>query len=438
MRIAYLDCVGGASGDMMLSALLDAGGSEETLTGVITRMGLSGCSIKVERVMQGVISALHVDVITPEKEVERHPADLLAIMESADLAESIKAQARAIITRLAEAESRIHDAPLETIHLHEVGGDDTLIDIVGTLVLLEELGIERVYSSPLPVARGFTQSMHGTIPLPAPAALMLMEGAALRFVDSVEAELVTPTGAALVTTLAEGYDGFPGMRLETVGIGAGRRKMPFPNILRVWIGETMAEDTALITETLTQLETNIDDLNPQVYEHVAHRLFEAGALDVTLTYIQMKKNRPGQLVSVLCRPVDVATMQSILFEEKITLGVRMTTCERVSLPREITTVETPYGEIHVKTARWGEIVRVMPEYDDCRKAAEKNGIPLVEVMAAATAGTPGPGKEDRIVTKNAKGKRERFVKSKDTDEHAHPHHHDHHDHDQPHNHPHDH
>lgn len=429
MKVAYIDCVGGASGDMLLSALLDAGAHAETLQLVIDKLGLKDCSVQVERVMQGALSALHVEIVTPQKIKERHATELIAIIAEADLSQEVKEKALVILNRLAESESRIHNQPVDKIHLHELGGDDTLIDIVGVLSLLEELGIEKVYSSPLPVARGFTQSMHGTIPLPAPATLALLEKATIRFVDSVEAELVTPTGAVLVTSLAEGYDGFPNMKLLAVGIGAGRRQMPFPNITRLWIGETKGMHSNLITETLSLLETNIDDLNPQVYEHVTRRLFEAGALDVTLTTIQMKKNRSGQMVSILCRPADIEQMQTILFEEKITLGIRNTTCERVSLPRSLKKVETPYGEISVKFAYWGDETRMMPEYEDCRHAAEKNHVPLVDVMAAALASSKAQQRNhpdlSQAVIHDHHGERKDHVRK-----HEHPHH----DHDEDHHH----
>lgn len=383
MRIAYFDCVGGASGDMLLSALLDAGASEAALQNVVTALHLTDCSVQVEKTMQGALSAQQVTVITPRHETERHASELMAIIDQADLSEHVKHHAHHVIQRLAEVEAKIHNSTVEAIHLHEVGGDDTLIDIVGVLSALEELHIERVYSSPLPLARGFINSMHGVLPLPAPATLALLKDAYVRYVDTVEAELVTPTGAALITSLTHEYGGFPPMQLKTIGVGAGQRQMPFPNVVRVWIGETSPQNSNLIVETLSLLETNVDDLNPQVYEHVMHHLFEAGALDVTLTSIQMKKNRSGEMLSILCRPADAERLQSILFAEKITLGVRVSTCERVSLPRAIEAVATPYGKINVKVAHWQDVTRVMPEYEDCRRAAETHHISLLQVMAAA-------------------------------------------------------
>jgi pyridinium-3,5-bisthiocarboxylic acid mononucleotide nickel chelatase len=382
MRIAYFDCVGGASGDMLLGALIDAGASVEAVRSTIDRLRLPDCELRAERVMKGALSALQATVKTPRQEMPRHYTDLAAIVSSADLPDTIKAKALALLRRVAEVEAGIHGEPLESIHLHELGGDDTLIDIVGVLLALADLKIERVCVSPLPLARGWTTSQHGALPLPAPATLALLKDAPVRYVDQVEAELVTPTGAALLTSLADQYGGFPSMTLKSIGVGAGRRELPFPNVVRVLIGETTNDD-GLIVETLTLLETNIDDLNPQVYEHVLNCLFEAGALDVTLTPVHMKKNRPATMLSVLCRADRVQALIWIVLAETTTLGVRHQTIERVSLPRSIETVVTPYGSIRVKAARWGSIERAAPEYEDCRRAAEEHRVPLIEVMEAA-------------------------------------------------------
>ena len=383
MRVAYFDCIGGASGDMLLGALIDAGASIEVVRSAIDRLRLPDCELHTERVMKGALSALQVTVKTPRKEKPRHYPELVTIVSSADLLDAIKARTLAILRRVAEVEAAIHSEPIESIHLHELGGDDTLIDIVGVLLALAHLKIDRVCVSPLPLARGWTKSQHGQLPLPAPATLALLKDAPVRYVDSVESELVTPTGAVLLTSLADQYGGFPSMTLRSIGVGAGRRDLPFPNVVRVLIGE--AANDGLIIETLTMLETNIDDLNPQVYEHVLNRLFEVGALDVTLTPIHMKKNRPALTLSVLCQPDRAATLIKIMLAETTTLGVRQHTIERVSMPRSIETVITPYGSIRVKVARWGDIRRAVPEYEDCRRAAEEHHVPLMEVMAAAQA-----------------------------------------------------
>jgi uncharacterized protein (TIGR00299 family) protein len=391
MRIAYIDCVGGASGDMLLGALVDAGASEDGVRSIPAALQLSDCAVTFERVMRGALSALQANVITPQHEAHRHVPELIDIVDRAEVSDRVKHQARAVIQRLAEAEARIHHAPIESVHLHEVGGDDALIDIVGVLAALENLQIDRVYVSPVPLARGWTKSMHGALPLPAPATLALLEGVPIRYVDDVEKELVTPTGAVLLTSIAQEFGGFPAMTLGRVGMGSGRRELPFPNVVRVWLGETDREDAVgeqmrhdgLLIETLTLLETNIDDLNPQVYEHVLNRLLTAGALDVTLTPMHMKKNRPATMLAVLCHPKDVDTLLPIVLTETTTLGVRRSMIERVSMPRAIETVETRFGSIRVKVARWNDFERAVPEYEDCRRAAEEHHAPLLEVMAAA-------------------------------------------------------
>lgn len=381
MRIAYFDCIGGASGDMLLGALIDAGASLEVVRSAIDRLSLPECEVVAERAMKGALSALQVTVKTPRKETHRHYTDLVAIITKADLPEALKAKALAILRRVGEVEAGVHQEPLESIHLHELGGDDTLIDLVGTLLALADLNIERVCVSTLPLARGWTKSQHGQLPLPAPATLALLKDAPVRYVESVEAELVTPTGAALLTSLADQYGGFPSMTLRSIGVGAGRRDLPFPNVLRALIGETATD--GLIVETLAMLETNIDDLNPQVYEYVMQHLLEAGALDVTLTPIHMKKNRPAITLSVLCRADKVAALREIVLTETTTLGVRQHTIERVSVRRSIETVNTPYGSIRVKVVHWNNVDRAVPEYEDCRRAAAEHGVPLIAVMQAA-------------------------------------------------------
>jgi len=381
MKIAYFDCIGGASGDMLLSALADAGVPHEVLRGVVTALRLPGCDLRFERVMKGPLAATQVTVVTPQQEEHRHLSHLLDIVHQADLPETVRVKTEIALRRIAEVEAGIHNEPVDHVHLHEVGGDDTLIDIAGALTGLDWLGLSLVVVSPLPLGRGFVRSAHGLLPLPAPATLALLTGVPIRYVE-VESELVTPTGAAILTTVADRFGGFPPLTLQKVGVGAGRRDLPFPNIIRLWLGETPSVE-GLTIEALIILETNIDDMNPQIYTHVMERLFAAGALDVTLTSQQMKKNRPAVLLSVLCRPELDETVMSILFEETTTLGVRRHTVERICLPRAFETVETLYGSIHIKVARWNGIEHRMPEFEDCRKAAEAYKVPLAEVMQAA-------------------------------------------------------
>jgi uncharacterized protein (TIGR00299 family) protein len=363
--------------------LVDAGAAEAALQAAVGALHLPGCALSFERVMKGPLSATQANVTTPPQEAHRHASELLALIESADLAPALKAQAALILRRLAEVEAGIHGAPVESVHLHELGGDDTLIDIVGVLAGLADLRIDEVVVSPVPLARGWTKSAHGLLPLPAPATLALLKDVPVRPMD-VESELVTPTGAALLTGVARRFGLFPPMTLRRIGCGAGRRNMPFPNVVRLWLGEAPDRAAAeFIAESLVLLETNIDDMNPQVYGYTLERLLEAGALDVTLAPVQMKKNRPGTLLSVLARPEQAEALTHLIFEETTSLGVRRQAVERVSVGRTLATVDTAYGPIRVKVARWPGGSRSMPEYEDCQQAALTHQVPLVQVMAAA-------------------------------------------------------
>jgi uncharacterized protein (TIGR00299 family) protein len=384
MKIAYFDSLGGASGDMLLGALASAGAPVDAIQGAVAALRLPGCEVRFERVMKGALSAVQAQVITPKKEQHRHYTDLAAILEAGALSSSIKTRALSILGRIASVEAGIHGLPLEEVHLHELGGDDTLADIAGVLAGLEALQVERAFCSPLPLGRGWIRSAHGALPLPAPATLALLEGASVRPVD-LEVELVTPTGAALLTGICESFGNFPSMRLLKVGSGAGRRDLPFPNVIRLWLGEVEAPPDRWIVEELSSLETNIDDMNPQFYGYIMDRLFAAGALDVTLTPMQMKKNRPAVLLAVLCRPVEAEALTSILFEETTTLGVRRSAVQRVCLPRTQQTVATEFGPIRVKVANLDGVERAAPEYEDCRRAAETYRVSLAAVIEAAQA-----------------------------------------------------
>jgi len=389
MRIAYFDCVAGASGDMLLGALLDAGLSLETLRERLAGLHLPGFDIQVRRVMKNGIGATKVNVVVDDEAPERHLSELLEIVAHSDLAANVREQGAKVLTRLGEVEAGIHGAPIETVHLHELGGLDTIVDVVGVLAGMDALGIEHVIVSPVPLGRGTIRTAHGEIPLPAPATLALLRGAPVTG-SEINAELVTPTGAALLTSMANAYGSIPAMTLTAVGYGAGGRDLPIPNVVRLLIGES-APATDLPPKVVAVMETNIDDLNPELYEHVMARLFKAGALDVFLTPIQMKKNRPATLLRVICRPTDSATMTGILFEETSTLGVRRQLMERETLPRSIREIETPFGPVHVKMARLPDgRIKAAPEYDDCRRLAEAQGVPLRDVYLAAelAAATP--------------------------------------------------
>ena len=382
MKIAYFDCIGGASGDMILGALIDAGLGIETLRARLAALRLADFELKTQRVNKNGFSATKVDVVVSDDVPERHLADIEAIITASSLASSIQLQANAIFRRMAEVEAGIHGTTLDHVHLHELGGVDTIVDVVGCLVGLDALGIEKVYASPLPMGRGFIKGAHGQIPLPAPATVALLKGVPIVGSD-IEKELVTPTGAALLSSLAAGFGPIPPMTLTAVGYGAGGRDLPVPNVVRLLLGD-QAAPASLGVESVVVLETNIDDLNPQIYDHVMARLFKAGALDVFLTPIQMKKNRPGTLLRVICRPGDSGPLTDILLRETSTLGVRQQIMGRMSLPREFRTVTTPYGNVRIKIAKLGDGTRrAAPEYDDCRRLAEETGAPLREVYRAA-------------------------------------------------------
>lgn len=382
MKIAYFDCIGGASGDMILAALVDAGLDIEELRARLAALHLKDFTLRTQRVSKNGFSATKVDVVVADDVDERHLAEIQAIVDGSALAPGIKAQANAIFQRMAEVEAGIHGTTLDHVHLHELGGVDTIVDVVGCLVGLDALGIEKVYVSPLPMGRGFIKGAHGNIPLPAPATIALLKGVPIVGSD-IEKELVTPTGAALLSGLAAGFGPIPQMTLAALGYGAGGRDLPVPNVVRVLIGE-QATLGSLGVESVVVLETNIDDLNPQVYDHVMARLFKAGALDVFLTSIQMKKNRPGTLLRVICRADVASALTDILLAETSTLGVRQQIMSRVSLPREVRTVATPFGAVRIKIASLSDGTRrAAPEYDDCRRLAEELGEPLREVYRAA-------------------------------------------------------
>ncbi len=382
MKTLYFDCVSGASGDMILGALLDAGLPADVLRERLAALHLPGFELRVEKVEKCGIAATQVDVVVDDDVPERHLPQLEAIVQGGDLPAHVVEKSIAVLHRIGEAEAAIHSSSLDHVHLHELGGIDTIVDVVGAVSGLDALGIERVRCSPIPLGRGFTNSAHGRIPLPAPATVALLRGAPVTG-SEIQAETVTPTGAALLSTLSADFGGIPAMTLSAVGYGAGRKDFAIPNVLRVLVGEAAAAgDSGL--QALVVLETNIDDLNPETYDYVMGRLFAAGALDVFLAPIQMKKNRPATLLAVICWPSAAAALSDILFSETSTLGIRRYEVMRQALPRRSQTVETPYGPVRVKVAHWGDgQTKAAPEYEDCRKLAAQHNIPLREIYLAA-------------------------------------------------------
>jgi uncharacterized protein (TIGR00299 family) protein len=385
MKIAYFDCIAGASGDMILAALLDAGLALESLQQMLDALGLPEAELRASRVQKNGFGATKLDVIVADDVHERHLADIEEVVRQSELPPAIKDKAITTFRRLGQVEAGIHGTSLDKVHLHELGGVDTIVDVVGAYWALEALGIERVYSSPLPLGRGFVRGAHGRIPLPAPATVALLNGVPV-VGSALDIELVTPTGAVLLTSLSESFGPIPAMTLSSVGYGAGTRDLPIPNLLRVMIGEIDAQPGTPTRETLVKLETNVDDLNPEIYDHVMARLFEAGALDAFLCPVQMKKNRPAAWLHVLCRHDAAESLTAILFEETSTLGVRRQLVERQALPRALHTIDTRYGSVRVKVAELGPgQTKASPEYEDCRRLAVEHGVPLREVYRAVEA-----------------------------------------------------
>ncbi|MEJ2413064.1 MAG: nickel pincer cofactor biosynthesis protein LarC, partial [Anaerolineales bacterium] len=323
-----------------------------------------------------------VDVLVESQPPERHLAQILEIINQSDLPESIRDQSSAIFQKIAEVEAEIHDTSLDQVHLHELGGTDTIIDVIGTLLALELLDISQIFASPIPTGSGFIQGAHGQIPLPAPATVKLLKGIPV-FGTGIKAELVTPTGAALLAALVSEFGPAPELVLEKIGYGAGSRDLPIPNLLRVLTGK-LANKEKVQLEGLVILESNLDDLNPEFYPFVMESLFQNGALDVAFLPIHMKKNRPGVQIQVLTDPSLAGKMRDILFEETSTLGIRQLPTTRFTLPRKSVSVRTPYGEIQVKIAsKPGGEENVSPEYEDCQKLARENKVPLKLVYQAA-------------------------------------------------------
>lgn len=383
MKTLYFDCIAGASGDMILGALIDAGLEVDWLRGELGKLPISGWRLETGRVDKNGFSAVKVDVVVGPQPHSRPLPEIERVIREGGVSDRVKEGALEVVRLIAGEEARIHNMPVEEVHLHEVGGEDAIIDIVGGLLGMERLGIERVVSSPLPLGRGFVVGAHGQIPLPAPAAVALLRG--LPVVGSpVQAELVTPTGAAMIRHLAARFGQLPAMRLDAIGYGAGGRDLPIPNLLRVFIGES--ETSEFDTDTVAVLETNIDDQSPEQHGMVMERLLEAGALDVTLTPAQMKKNRPGVTLSVIARPEDQAAMRSLILTETSSLGVREQQVQRSVLPRDCIRVRTQFGEAVVKVSHLpGGAHKYAPEFEECRALAHKAGVPLREVYVAAEA-----------------------------------------------------
>ncbi|MDP9241912.1 MAG: nickel pincer cofactor biosynthesis protein LarC [Actinomycetota bacterium] len=397
MQILYFDCIAGISGDMALGALIDAGADFEAVKHGLASLPIDAFTIDVEETETQGLRATRVVVETAAAGVIRTYASIRALLEAADLPEEAHRLAQRVFRRLAEAEAMVHRKEVESVTFHEVGAVDSIVDITGTALALSTLGIERAFSSPVPTGMGMTRSEHGAMPIPAPAVVELLRGAPL-YSKGVNAELVTPTGAAILSALVEGYGELPPMRVGAVGYGAGSQQLDFPNVLRVIIGDDVdVPKPALVSLDLAEtgeaveaatdeiiLETNVDDLEPELYEYVIERLLAAGAQDAWLTPIVMKKSRPAVTVSVLCAREQAQEMRRILFRETGTLGVRTVPVSKTALAREMLKVETAFGPVAVKIGiHEGRVVTLSPEFEDCARLAREFGVPAREVHQEA-------------------------------------------------------
>jgi uncharacterized protein (TIGR00299 family) protein len=383
MKSAFLDAFSGLSGDMIVGAMLDAGADFGELQGVLASLPLDGYRLAARRKLVSGISALKFDVEVSAVQPERNLSDIREIVRRAsELTDSVKDRALAVFGVLAEAEAKVHRTTAEEVHFHEVGAVDSIVDIVAAAWGFERLGLSEMIVSPLPAGSGFVRSQHGIIPVPAPATAELLAGFAIRMGDGAS-EMVTPTGAAIVRALAVQAPPAIGFRIERVGYGAGSKDFADrPNVLRLMVGE---RTQAYETDEMVEIEANIDDLNPQIYDHVVERLFEAGARDVTLTPTIMKKGRPAVTVAVLAELSARERIAAVLFAETSTIGLRYHPVARLKLAREIKEVDTRWGRVRVKVSRGGDVVTLSPEYEDCKRLAREHDVALRTILEEAQA-----------------------------------------------------
>jgi hypothetical protein len=440
MNVAYLHCATGISGDMTLAALIDAGVDETRIRDAVTSLGLIGVELVVSTVIKGGFRAKHVVVRHPEQHAHRHFGDIRRLVESSHvLTPPQKELALRIFRAVAEAEATVHGSTVEQVHFHEVGAIDSIVDIVGAAVGFDLLGAEQIVCSPIPTGRGHVQIAHGTCPIPAPGTAELLKGVPLADVP-IEAELTTPTGAAIVRTVVDRFGPLPAMTIARIGYGAGTMEFPSrANVLRLFVGQAAASGE---TDQVVVLETNLDDVAAELIGYAREKLFAAGALDVFTTCIQMKKDRPGVALSVIAHPSDAEALESILFHETGTFGIRRQTVERVKLRRRPHAVQTQWGPIAGKLGwRTGEAPIFTPEYEACAEVARAHNVPLrlvYHAAMAAYAAHPVTAGDPAISAGSVVGDAERPIPGHD---HHHDHHHDHghdHHHDHAHDHHHDH
>jgi pyridinium-3,5-bisthiocarboxylic acid mononucleotide nickel chelatase len=384
MKLAYFDCFSGISGDMTLGALVDAGCVVEELRAGLRGLQVPGWDLTARKVWKNGMAATYVKVVTEDQAKHRSLSVILEILQKSQLAPVVRDRAAAVFQKLGEAEARVHDVPLEKIHFHEVGAVDAIVDIVGACIGFHAMGIEKFACSALNVGGGTAKMAHGVLPVPAPATANLLQGKPT-YSNGVQQELVTPTGAAIVATLCDSFGPQPPMSVSAIGYGAGTADLVGqPNVVRILVGEAAEKTVAGFDEEIAVIEANLDDMNPQIYGYFSEKALGAGALDVYTTPVQMKKNRPGTLLTVLCKPQDTNALMSLIFAETTTFGARSYRAQRRVLPREWVNVVTDFGDVRIKVSRMnGRILHVAPEYDDCRKLAAEKNVPLQRVIAAA-------------------------------------------------------
>lgn len=382
-RIAYFDCFSGISGDMTLGSLVDAGLDAGLLQNELAKLKLEGYKIRFSKIAKGGIygTKAQVDLIKHDHDESRYLNDILQLIDHSDLSKSVKKKAELIFERLAVAEAKVHNTTKDKVHFHEVGAIDSIVDIVGSVIGIELLGIEEIYASPLPLGSGFVKCAHGLMPIPAPGTLELVKGVPV-LQSQIKFELVTPTGAAIITSLARDFGPMPEMIVDKIGYGAGQKELEAqPNLLRICIGEKKKRVES--QDKIAVIETNIDDMSPQLYDFLMDKLFDDGALDVFLTQILMKKNRPAVKLSVLAESHLINEITSRIFSETTTIGVRIYEVYRQKLPRDIISVETPYGKVRLKLTKIDDLQKAMPEYEDCKKIAEEKDVPIRLIYESA-------------------------------------------------------
>ncbi len=380
MKTAYFDCFSGISGDMLLGALIDLGLSIDDLKKELKKLNISGYEITAKKQQKNHLTATKLNITVKQKQNHRSLSDINRINGNSALDPDIKKTSKQIFLKLAKAESKVHNIDINSVHFHEVGATDSVLDIVGTLIALKKLNIEKICTSPLPLGTGFVKCAHGTIPIPAPATVELLKGVPIHQ-TATKGELVTPTGAAIITAITTRFSEMPEMQIEKVGYGAGTSDFDHPNLLRIFIGttsETYAQDTVNI------IETNIDDMNPEYYSHITEKLFTNGALDVYLTNIHMKDNRPAIKLTVIAAQETTGKLTDIIFTETTTFGIRIYRGMRKKLFTEKKQVKTKYGAITIKIGKTKDkTITISPEYKDCKKIADAHDLPIKQIYELA-------------------------------------------------------